>query len=135
MPQQVVDGAGNVTIPRAAFRTLIGLHFESRIEMLTPEVGTGTGTAQGNSMRISEITLRFLETIGAQVFDREGTEQEVPFRQLGAGILDKAPSLFTGNVRLEKLGWERGRAELTIVQAQPLPMHLLAVVRKFGVND
>lgn len=133
--QQTVDGSGNVTLPRASYRTLIGLHFRSEIGLLTPEVGTGTGTAQGNSMRTSEITLRFLNTIGAQVYDGEGNEQDVPFRRFGPAVLDKAPQPFTGNVRIETLGWERGRSDLTIVQDQPLPMHLLAAVRKFQVND
>jgi hypothetical protein len=134
-PQQTVDGSGNVTLTRPSFRTLIGLHFDSQIGLLTPEVGTGTGTAQGNSMRTSEITMRFLNTIGAAVFDGDGVEQDVPFRQFGPAILDKAPAPFTGNVRFETLGWERGRCEFTIVQNQPLPMHLLSVVRKFQVND
>lgn len=134
-PQQVVPASGNVTLTRPSFRTLIGLHFRSEIGLLTPEVGTGTGTAQGNSMRTSEVTLRFLDTIGAQVFDGEGTEQDVPFRRLGPAVLNKPPEPFTGNVRIETLGWDRGKSELTIVQDQPLPMHLLAAVRKFTVND
>lgn len=133
--QQIVDGAGNITLARASYRTLIGLHFRSEIGLLTPETGTGTGTAQGNSMRTSEITLRFLNTIGAAVYDGEGNEQEVPFRRFGPDILDQAPAPFTGNVRIETLGWERGRSELTVVQDQPLPMHLLAAMRKFQVND
>ena len=82
--QQTVDGSGNVTLPRASYRTLIGLHFRSEIGLLTPEVGTGTGTAQGNSMRTSEISLRFLNTIRAQVYDGEGNEQDVPFRRFRA---------------------------------------------------
>ena len=82
--QQTVDGSGNVTLPRASYRTLIGLHFRSEIGLLTPEVGTGTGTAQGNNMRTSEITLRFLNTIRAQVYDGEGNEQDVPFRRFRA---------------------------------------------------
>jgi hypothetical protein len=134
-PPQVVTDAGLITLSRPSFRTLIGLPFRSEIGLLTPEVGTGTGTAQGNSMRTSEVTLRFLDTIGAQVLDGEGNEQDVPWRRFGPAVLDKAPQPFTGNVRVETLGWERGRAELTIVQDQPLPMHLLAVVRKHQVND
>ena len=134
MPQQTVTG-GQITINRASKRTLIGLHFDSRIDLLTPEVGTGTGTAQGNSISIREITLRFLNTIGAQVFDGEGREQDIPFRHFGNDVLDQAPAPYTGNVRIETLGWERGRAEFSIVQSQPLPMHLLAVVRKLTVND
>jgi len=134
-PRQTVSASGNLTIPRTSYRTLIGLPFRSEIGLLTPEVGTGTGTAQGNSMRTSELTLRFLDTIGAQVYDAEGNEQVVPFRRFGPDVLDEAPAPFTGNVRIETLGWDRGRSEMTIVQAQPLPMHLLAVVRKFQVND
>jgi hypothetical protein len=38
-------------------------------------------------------------------------------------------------VRIEMLGWERGRAEISVVQDHPLPMHLLSVIRKFTVND
>jgi len=134
-PQQTVPLSGNVTLPRKSYRTLIGLHFRTEIALLTPEVGTGTGTAQGNSMRTSELTLRFLNTIGARVFDGDGNEQTVPFRRFGPDVLDRAPEPFTGNVRIETLGWERGRSDLTIVQDQPLPLHLLAVVRKFQVND
>lgn len=134
-PSQTVPADGLVTLTRRSFRTLIGLHFRSEVGLLTPEVGTGTGTAQGNSMRTSEVTLRFLNTIGASVYDGEGTEQTVSFRRFGPDVLDAPPQPFTGNVRIETLGWERGKAELTIVQDQPLPMHLLAVVRKHQVND
>lgn len=135
-PQQVVDGSGNVTLSRPSFRTLIGLHFRSEIAMLTPEVGTGTGTAQGNSMRVGEVTVHMLKTIGAQVFDGDGyLVDELSLRQFGAGILDQAVQPFSGITRAEKLGWERGRAELTIVQDQPLPMHVLSVMRKITVND
>jgi hypothetical protein len=133
-PRQVVPVSGIVTT-RTSYRTLIGLPFRSEIGMLTPEVGTGSGTAQGNSMRTAEVTLRFLATIGASVYDGEGNEQQVPFRRFGLDVLDAAVQPFTGNVRIETLGWDRGRSELTIVQDQPLPMHLLAVVRKFTVND
>jgi hypothetical protein len=43
--------------------------------------------------------------------------------------------MYSGLLRIEMLGWERGRSELSIVQDQPLPMHLLSVVRKITVND
>lgn len=134
-PAQVVDGSGNVTLTRSSYRTLIGLHFRTEIGMLAPEMGSGTGTAQGNSMRVGEITLRFLNTLGAKVMDGDGFDQDVAFRQFGTDILDRAPQPFAGLKRLEKLGWERGKSEITIEQDQPLPMHLLSVVRKLTVNE
>lgn len=135
MASQVVPVGGVITIARNSFRTILGLHFRSEVGMLTPEVGTGTGTAQGNSMRTGEITLRFLNTFGAQVLDGEGRNQEVPFRHFGPDVLDQPPPLYTGIVRIEMLGWERGRSEITVVQDEPLPMHLTSAVRKFTVND
>lgn len=126
--------AGLITLPRPAFRTLVGLHFKSTLTMLTPEVGTPTGTAQGNSMRCAEVTMSFLDTVGAQILDGDGRAQTVPWRTFGPAVLDQPPSLFTGNVRVETLGWERGRNEISIVQDAPMPMHLRFVVRKLTVN-
>lgn len=133
--QQVVPMSGIVTLGRLAYRTLIGLHFESKLEMLTPEVGTGTGTAQGNSMRTAEITLSVLNTYGATITDGDGNVQDVPFSTFGPLVLDQAPHLYTGTVRLEAAGWERGQSAITISQRLPLPMHIRNVVRKFTVND
>ncbi|NVZ61255.1 hypothetical protein HX867_04095 [Pseudomonas gingeri] len=129
MQQQVVTG-GQITIPRNAFTVQIGLPFKTMIKTLTPEVQGATGSAQGNSMRIAEITLRFLQTTGCNV-----NGQPIAFRSLGSQALDKPPELFTGDHRLENLGWDRGSASLVIEQNQPLPFHLLSVIKKMSIND
>lgn len=128
------DGTGALTLPRASKRTLIGLPFRSEGTLLTPELGTGEGSAQGNAARTAELSMRFLETIGAKVVDSEGGEQTVPFRRFGPDILDAAPEPYTGLLRISKLGWDRGVAEVSVVQDQPLPWHLLGVIRKHTVN-
>lgn len=129
MQQQTVTG-GQITLPRKVFSIQAGLPFKTRIKTLTPEVQGGTGSAQGNSMRVSEITLRFLETIGCKI-----NGQTVAFRNLGESVLDKPPLLFSGDHRLESLGWERGQASIEITQEQPLPFHLLCVIKKITIND
>ncbi|TWC18120.1 hypothetical protein FBY06_11545 [Pseudomonas sp. SJZ085] len=129
MQQQVVAG-GQVTIPRNAFAVQIGLNFVTKIKTLTPEVQGSTGSVQGNSMRIGEITLRFLETTGCKV-----NGQIIAFRSTGAGTLDQPPDLFTGVHRMENLGWDRGQASITITQEQPLPFQLLSVIKKATFND
>lgn len=129
MQQQVVSG-GQITLPRSARWVQAGLPFKTKIKTLTPEVTGNTGSVQGNSMRIGEITLRFLETIGCKI-----NGQTVAFRNLGAQVLDNPPVLFTGDHRLENLGWERGHASILIEQDQPLPFHLLCVIKKCTFND
>ncbi len=135
-PQQVVDVSGNVTLTRTSLRTLIGLHFDSSQTLLTPEFGTGAGTAQGNSMRCAEITVRFLDSLCAEVFDGDGDKiGDLSFQQFGQNILNQVPAPFSGIKRIESLGWERGRSEITISQKLPLPQHVLSVVRKITVNE
>lgn len=134
-PQQVVPGSGNVTLARSSKRTLIGLPFRTQITLLTPEVGTQAGTAQGTSMRTAELSLRVLDTLGAKVMDEAGNEQVIPFRAFGPVVLDQPPEALTGIVRVELLGWARGASSVSIVQDQPLPLHVLTAIRKFTTNE
>lgn len=135
MPQQVVTG-GQITLPRNAKTLQAGLHYTTRIKTLTPEVQGGTGSAQGNAMRVGEITLRFINTIGCEVRGEGGKVlQTVAFRALGADVLDQPPEPFSGDKRIENLGWERGKASVEIVQELPYPFHLLSVIKKMTIND
>ncbi|MDG9783876.1 hypothetical protein [Metapseudomonas otitidis] len=129
MQPQVVN-SGQITLPRTAKSVQIGLHFKTTIKTLTPEVAGGTGTAQGNNMRISEVTVRLLESTGFQI-----NGQIVPFRNMGVGVLDQPPEIFTGDKRVENIGFERGQAQLLIEQDQPLPLNVLSVIKKFTFND
>ena len=81
-------------------------------------------------MSTSEVAIRFLETTGCKI-----NGQDMAFRQFGDDLLDMPPDLFTGVKRAEKLGWARGSSDIEITQEQPLPFHVLAVVRKFTVNE
>lgn len=128
MPTQVVSG-GQITLSRKAYRVEIGLHFESTIQTLTPEVGTTEGTTQSAKKRTSEVTMRFLETTGA-----ECNGQVIPFRTFGPKILNQPAPLFTGDHYFGKLGWEKGEDTLLIQQRQPLPFHLLSIITTFTSN-
>ena len=128
MPQYIVS-SGQITLSRPAKSVEIGLHFESTIETLTPEVQTTEGTTQNARKRTSEVTMRFLETTGA-----ECNGQVIPFRRFGPKILNQPAPLFTGDHYWGKLGWERGEDTLLIQQRQPLPFHLLAIIFTFTSN-
>lgn len=122
--------AGAVALDREASKVLAGLFYAAEIEMLTPELGTGTGTAQGNSMRLFETTIFFNNTAGCRV-----NGQEIAFQSFGSELLDQPPKLFTGTHRMENLGADRGIAPLTLSQPYALPFEVSAVVRKLSVND
>lgn len=120
---------GQITLPRAALTVEIGLPYSWRVKLLTPEIQTGTGSAQGNAMSISEVSVRFLDTYACRV-----NGKDIPFRKFGSGLLDVEPVAFSGVKRLEKLGWERGEAGIELGHDLPFPAHVLLVVRKLTVN-
>lgn len=129
MGQFTVTG-GQITIQRNAKRVLIGLMFKPTVEMLTPEIQTGTGTSQADAMSTNEFVIRVLNTIGATV----NGEQAIPGRANSPGQLDTAPALFTGDKSVSMLGWSKGKAEVVITQDDPFPFHLLATVQTITVN-
>jgi hypothetical protein len=122
--------SGEITLPRPANDVVIGFKFNSTIEMLTPEIGGPTGSAQGNAMRVAEISLRLLNSIGGKV-----NGQPIKGKNFGEDVLDAPPEAFTGVLPIENLGWERGRAPVSITQEQPYPLTVLSVVRKMTIND
>ena len=59
--------------------------------------------------------------------------QQIAFRKLGLEVLDQPSPLYTGDIDWNVLGWNN--TETRIEQPQPLPIHILAVVRTLTVND
>lgn len=129
MPRQTVAG-GAVTLPRAAYEVEIGLPYRSVIKLLPIEVSPGTGTSQGSQLSVHDVIVRLKGTLGLTI---DGVT--IPFRQFGPGILDQQVQPFTGDKRLGRLSNMNDGGVVTITQEQPLPFHVLAVVRKFTFND
>lgn len=122
--------AGVFTLPRLAFSIMYGLPFTSTIKLLTPEVQTGEGTAQGNAMSTHEVAINFLRSYACKV-----NGKTVAFRNFGADLLDKPLTAFTGFKKIENLGWADGQSDITITSELPLDFHVRAVVRKWTVNS
>jgi hypothetical protein len=120
---------GNITLPRNAFAWTIGLPYTSRIKLLTPEIGSTDGSAQGNAMSTHEVVIRFLSSYAAKV-----NGKDVAFRQFGTSLLDQPLVPFTGLKKIENLGWELGASDIEITSDLPLAFNVLAAIRKFTVN-
>lgn len=131
MPNATVNAdTGTITISKTVSNYSVGVPFTRRIITLTPEIGSAAGSSQGNSMRISEITVRVLESLGLKI-----NGQTVPFRRMGREKLDEGLVPVSGEYRMGNLGWDRGEAQIEITHDQPLPIHILSVIKKITVND
>jgi hypothetical protein len=137
--QIVADGAVHPpqTVPTTApFRVIldlpaseveIGLPYESVLETLRTELGTGM-TAQAAKKRVVRVIGRFLNTLGATI----GTDL-IPFRLAGDRLTEAVP-LFTGDQPTTKAGWDRD-GRITIRQTQPLPMTVVAIILVLEVSE
>lgn len=128
MEPAIVTG-GAITLARPAKTLEVGLPYVPRVVALRPELQGTEGSVQASNMRVSEVTVRVLDTVGATINGAPAFA-----RQAGLDVLDRAPPLTTGDVMLETLGWDIGQWRLVIEQPQPYPFHLQAIIAKLTVN-
>lgn len=129
MPAQTVTG-GQITLPRPAMSVQIGLSFARKYQPVTPEVMTGSGTAQATAMSTNRVAVRFLETTNASV-----NGSDLSFRDFGVTPMGGPPVIFTGLKFIENLGWENGRSPVEVEQSPPYRFHVLGMVREFTTNS
>ena len=129
----VVDGA--VALEPPAREAQAGLGFAHLIEPLPPELAGPFGARTG-PVRLVSVTFRLLETAALTV-DLGAGPKPVPFRRLGATLLDTGPRPFTGERTLRAIGWRRDvtRPLWRIEGDAPLPLTLLSVTTEIRVND
>jgi hypothetical protein len=134
LPDQVVSG-GAVTLPggQTVSKAHIGLPFTTIIEPMRLDVDNIVGITQGQTKRISELNLRFLNTLGCKVGDTLAGVRALSFRDT-AMPMDASPPLFTGDKQYEFDGDFDYDVPVFIVQDQPLPLTLLAIVIRFEVS-
>lgn len=128
-PRQTVTG-GQITLQRPASTVEIGRPIKLRVKLLTPEVTGGAGAALGARQRVNEITVAVRDTVGLAI-----NGEQVPFRQLGEGVLNQPITPFTGFKDVSDIGWSSGQTETVIEHDDPLPCHLMGVIRKFTINE
>lgn len=128
MQSRVVAG-GSITIERNAKLLEVGLPYTCTVKALRPELQGTEGSVQASNMRVSEVTLRVLDTVGATV-----NGAPIDARRATPASLDQPPPATTGDLMLETLGWDIGQWNLVIEQPQPYPFHLQAIIAKLTVN-
>lgn len=130
LPAQTVPVSGTLELPRSCKRLMVGLHFDSWMELNTPEFGTNEGTAQGAAMLPGQMAVAVVDSVGGEVQRGTTWETAAKFasRQFGEGILNQPPRPYSGFHYCTVSGWEKGRIRVRIAQTQPLPLTVRNVV-------
>jgi hypothetical protein len=136
-PERTVT-AGAVTLERPATSALVGLGYTSLLKTLRLE-GGAFGTAQGKVKRIARLTVRVLNGMGGKVgaggsFAGAAVMEDL-IRRDAADPMDVSPPLRSGDFDVALAGDYDSDGQITIVQDEPLPPDILAVMPRVTVGE
>jgi len=132
-PDKVVSG-GVVTLDRSASTVHVGYSYDSKMQTLRLEAGADDGVSQGKIKRIHGVTVRFIDTVGAEVGPDESNLDRIPFRD-SSMAMDEAVPMFDGDKEITFPSGYDNDARVFVRQTQPLPMTILAVMRRSNTFD
>ena len=125
---------GAITLDRSSSKVHIGYGFTSLLETLRMEAGAEDGIAQGKIKRIHGVTARFFQTVGAELGPATSNLDRLPFRD-SSMAMDEAVPLFSGDKEISFPSGYDNDAKIVIRQTQPLPMTILAIMRRSNTFD
>jgi hypothetical protein len=126
--------SGSITLAAAASVVHVGLNYTAILKTMRIDAGSAMGTAQGKKKRIHEIRARIYKTLGGKIGGSLTKLENLYFRSSGDSM-DVPLPLFTGDkVITNPQGWNT-EGQVVIVQADPLPITVLAVMAEVSTSD
>lgn len=121
----VVVAGGSITLTTYANEVQVGLPYKSSLKPMPIELGRGQGTAQGRVKLVGGITLRAYQSVNCKVGRDVDNLEPVTFNSGNVAVDADAYVDFPGT-------FER-QGTILVVQDQPLPLSLIALVPEFTV--
>lgn len=125
---------GSITLDRSSSKVHIGYSYTSLLQTLRLEAGAEDGVSQGKIKRIHGVTARFLNTVGAEIGTDTTNLDRIPFRDSSMDM-DTAVPMFSGDKEISFPSGYDNDAKVMIRQNQPLPMTVLAIMRRSNTFD
>ena len=126
--------SGSVSLSFSATTAAVGYSFISKMQTMRIESGSVDGTSQGKPKRIHGLTIRFYETVGAEVGNDNQEIDRIYFRD-SSMPMDEAVPLFTGDKDIEFPGGYDDDDRIYVQQNQPLPLTVLALFPRMNTFD
>lgn len=148
LPQEVVTG-GAIELDVQVAKAQVGLPYRSILTPMPLEAAAADGTAQGKTARISRAVIRFLDTLSAKygpIVQRhqglEATDSKLDSLPVITTLLQNmrmpvgaTADLFRGDVVVDWPDGYNGEAVITIVQDDPAPCTVVAIMPQVTVQD
>ena len=132
-PNQVIaDGAA--TLPVSGYHWILGHPYTAKVETMSLDVPTRTGTAQGKPMANFETTIKLFETIGCSIGYDEDVVDIVPFRDSSMSMNEGIP-LFTGDKQMSFNTGYRSNLRIWVISEHAAPLTVVAIIPTLAVSE
>lgn len=108
---------------------VVGLPYTAKVQPMKLDLVMSNGASQGKVRRITELTLRFRNTLGAKFGPSLSRLESVVFRN-ATDPMDASAPLFTGDKTVAFNSGHDRSGDLFVVQEHPLPFTLLGILAK-----
>lgn len=125
--------AGTITLQDPAERVLAGLPYVSRLQPMKSEMALPDGTSRSRKKRVNRVAVSLYKSLGGKV-STNGTDWNWIYSRSFGDPMDSAPPVLTGDHEVIVAGGNRESVDVTIRQAQPLPLTVLGVVVKYEAH-
>lgn len=132
-PDRTVSN-GSITLDASATQAWVGLAYTSRVRTLRPEAGA-VGTAMGKTKRASRVTLRVMNAMGGMCGPADESVLETVTHRDLADLMDASFPLRTGDFDVNIASDYDLDGRISVVQSDPLPFDLLAVIPNMTVSE
>jgi len=138
LPDQVVS-SGSITLAddQTASTAQVGLAYESIITPMKLDADSQVGAFMSTKLRVNKVIVRFFQSLGiswaTNVEADSLTFTQFPFRDT-QDVMDSSPPLFTGEKEIKVRARYGTEGSVTLKQTQPLPMTVLALIKKYRVT-
>tara|TARA_R110000796_G_scaffold252537_2_gene387469 strand:+ start:12028 stop:14700 length:2673 start_codon:yes stop_codon:yes gene_type:complete len=127
----------NVIAAADSSEVCAGLPYVSMLQPMKLNVPLPNGTGQGRHVKIHELVVRMLKSLGGDVAqnptDTGDDWEEIIFRDFGDDM-DDSPPLYTGDKEVQVASNYRASGDVAIRQTQPYPMTILALIPKYDIH-
>jgi hypothetical protein len=129
-----LTSSGIITLQVYANKFHVGYGYTSILKPQRIEAGADDGTAQGAVKRVHKVIVRVFKSLGCKIGPDMDNLDTIVFRT-ASDVMGAPPPLYSGDKEISFPGGYETEGNIVIVQDQPLPLAIIALVAKLATYE
>lgn len=142
IPEQIVSGAGTITLEEPAVKVFVGLGYDAYAETLPMTLQLRDGDSQGRFKNINEVILRVWKSVSAEIGPFAGFNGYwEPLVESGRRRISNRPETLMGTLgdledwKFIMPGGSDSEACIAVRQTRPFPLNILTIQGVYNVTE